>query len=56
MAKFLVSTAAGGTFVREPSCTEKPERHVCSLLRPTDKFRQTTIVFDLFGNSQLAVY
>jgi hypothetical protein len=25
-------------------------------LRPADKFHQTTIVFDLFGNNQLAVY
>jgi hypothetical protein len=38
------------------ACLLKPNDHVCSVLRPADKFHQTTIVFDLFGNNQLAVH
>jgi hypothetical protein len=34
----------------------KPNDHVCSVLRPADKFHQAAIVLDLFGNNQLAVY
>jgi hypothetical protein len=35
---------------------ENPNDPVCSVLRLADKFHQTTIVFDLFGNNQLAAY
>jgi hypothetical protein len=47
--------AEGATFVRDPWLYGKPERSRL-LMRPADKFRLTTIVFDLFGNNQLEVY
>jgi hypothetical protein len=34
----------------------KPDDHLCSVLRPADKFHQAAIVLDLFGDNQLAVY
>ena len=53
LALVVVLSGVHGFFSR---CVKDFSADLCSILRRADKFYQTTMVFDLFGNNHLAVY